>query len=91
VQGRKLAQNASSTNLFEFGDHTPRSRDPKARPYQRTCTNKDYRGFRTDLHGSKTPLNLSKQFGFEEYTKENYWKQRVDLLIYEKKKWLTDK
>ena len=36
-----------------------------------------------------TPRNM--EIKFEENTKESYWKQRVDLLIYEKKKWMKEK
>lgn len=60
VQERKLAQN-SSASVFEFAHPTPRSRDARVyRRKQKTCTNKDFKGFKTDLFNAKTPLNLSK-------------------------------
>ena len=38
-------------------------------------------------------MQSNKEFKFEDKdnTKESYWKQRVDLLIYEKKKWIKEK
>ena len=89
IKERKLAQDKSVSSIFQFSQ-TPRSRDPSFRRKQKTMTNKELNVIKSDLISLNTPSNISKNAFFQE-EKENYWKQRVDLLIYEKKNWIKER